>query len=576
MHFFKMFYKVLNKVQKIYAAFLVVCMVLGGVIEAIGVGAIYPLINIIGNPNFLDDHHRIASILAPFHITTHRAVIIFGAACLILLYIFKNVYIYVENYLQVNFSIKNERIYGERLFSIYLSKPYLFFTKTNSSILNRNVSMIGGSVFEQMLIAVLSLVTECVTIAIIWLMIAYVDLLMAVLTAFVLAPMMLIIINASRKKVTQLGQIRSKSAAEYGKWLYQALGSIKETKVMQKESYFLEEFSKAYGAYTKCVRNYSLIDKLPRSIIEMATMCGLFLLVIVKIASGAEPAGLVSSLGVLALAAVRMMPSVNRIINFINTIKYNQPFFDEIYDDILLVRNSGDVKVREHSDVCMEFNNEISVQNLTFKYPETEKIILDNVSFKIPKGSFVGITGASGAGKTTFVDILLGLLPPENGRILVDGKDIYEDIPAWLNNVAYVPQAVYLIDGSIKDNIALGIPPAEVSDERIGEVLRMAELYDFVSELPAGVDTKVGERGALLSGGQKQRIGIARALYSSPSVLVLDEATSALDNETEKNITRTILKLKGSITIISIAHRLSTLEDADFKIHFDGGRASLS
>ena len=292
--------------------------------------------------------------------------------------------------------------------------------------------------------------------------------------------------------------------------------------------------------------------------------------------TGVEPQSIVPSLGVLGLAAVRLMPSVNRIISLFNTIKFNMPLFNEMYDDLLAIKNEKDKdeQNRLHTTVRkLQFHEEITVRNLTFSYPNTKKEILKNISFSIPKGSFVGIVGASGAGKTTFVDILLGLLPPENGAILVDGKNIYDDISSWLCNIAYVPQSIYLIDGSIRENIALGIPADKVSEERIRTVLKMAELSDFVEALNEKENTRVGERGALLSGGQKQRIGIARALYSNPSVLVLDEATSALDNETEKSITSTILKLKGEITIISIAHRLSTLESCDFKIKIEGGKA---
>ena len=193
----------------------------------------------------------------------------------------------------------------------------------------------------------------------------------------------------------------------------------------------------------------------------------------------------------------------------------------------------------------------------------------------MPKGAFVGIVGPSGAGKTTFVDILLGLLKPASGSIKVDGVDIQQDIRAWQANLAYVPQTIYLIDGTIRENIALGMRPEDIDDEKVERVLKMAELHDFVSVQPAGANTMVGERGVRLSGGQRQRIGIARALYQEPEVLILDEATSALDNETEESITHTILKLKGQITILSIAHRVSTLAECDFKVKFAEGRAEI-
>ena len=228
---------------------------------------------------------------------------------------------------------------------------------------------------------------------------------------------------------------------------------------------------------------------------------------------------------------------------------------------------------RKHSEI--KFEKEISVENLTFSYPETSNAIFTNVSFKIPKGKFIGIIGPSGAGKTTFVDLLLGLLKPSSGSIKVDGTDISGNIGGWLDNVSYVPQSIYLIDGTIKENIAFGVLPENIDDQKIEKVLKMAELYDFVQTLDLKENTQCGDKGAKLSGGQRQRIGIARALYQNPTVLILDEATSALDNETEKQITDTINKLKGEITIIAIAHRLSTLESCDFKIKFENGNASI-
>ena len=308
------------------------------------------------------------------------------------------------------------------------------------------------------------------------------------------------------------------------------------------------------------------------------TIGGILSLIAAKMLLRGNPDSLIASLGVLALAAVRIMPSLNRVVSLFNDIKFNMPLFNEIYDDFMVVKRNKDFAERNVFKVeaqRMEFNKEISVEKLTFAYPsKAEKDVLKEASFKIPKGSFCGIIGPSGAGKTTFVDILLGLLPPKSGAIYVDDQDIYKNTSGWLNNIAYVPQAIYLIDASIRENIAFGHTADQIDDEKVERVLKMAELYDFVQSLPDGINTNVGEMGNKLSGGQKQRIGIARALYNEPAVLVLDEATSALDNNTERQITNTILKLKGKITIIAIAHRLSTLEECDFKIRFENGKAN--
>jgi len=445
----------------------------------------------------------------------------------------------------------------------------------NSSILVRNITSGGRIIFADILVSALSIITEIITVLIIWIMLLIMDWTIAVITACILGPLVFSILKYFRKRITAQGELQNTCVADYTKWLYQGLGAIKETKVMQKEEYFSLQFSSSYSKYSDSTREFMFIDKIPRVLVELSGVGGILLLVIVKIASGVSPASIVPTLGVLGLAAIRLMPSINRIISLFNSIKFNMPLFNEIYTDLLDIKKQKDKDENNQcskSSIKMPFEHLISVENISFTYPEKEKEVLNNISFEIPKGCFVGIIGPSGAGKTTFVDILLGLLPPTQGKILVDGENIYDDISSWLYNIAYVPQSIYLIDGSIRENIALGIPSDEISKEKIDKVLRMAELYDFVQTLSDKESTRVGERGALLSGGQKQRIGIARALYNDPEVLVLDEATSALDNETEKSITQTILKLKGFITIISIAHRLSTLEKCDFKMKFENGK----
>jgi len=555
-------------------AFLIVLMFFGAVMEAVGIGALYPLITIIGTADFLTKHEKIKNIVSIMGVNTQSQFIILCSLALIAFYAFKNLFTLLQTRMQIRFSMNNQKDYTKRLYSYYLSKPYLYHVNTNSSVLVRNITSGGRIVFADILVSTLSIITELITVLIIWIMLLVVDWFIAIVVALLLGPLVYLILRYFRKRITKQGELQNKCVSDYTKWLYQGLGAIKETKVMQKEEYFTTEFNRSYSEYSDSSRDFMYIDKVPRVLVELTGIGGILLLVIIKIATGVDPQSIVPSLGVLALAAVRLMPSVNRIISLFNTIKFNMPLFNEIFPDLLIIKNKKDMDeqhVAKNKETKMPFEKEISVEHLSFHYPDSKTDILRDISFSIPKGKFIGIIGPSGAGKTTFVDILLGLLPPTQGNIFVDGEDIYKNTSSWLYNIAYVPQTIYLIDGTIRENIALGIPNDEVDNDKIERVLKMSELYTFVNSMPEKEYTKAGERGVKLSGGQKQRIGIARALYNDPSVLILDEATSSLDNETEKSITSTILKLKGTLTIIAIAHRLSTLEDCDLKIKLENG-----
>lgn len=571
-------YSILNLKQIRRCSIIIVAMILGAILEAIGIGAILPLISIMGNPDFLTVYPKVTKYAGIFGIMTHIQFIITATFLLLILYIIKNIYLAWQNKIQIDFAVQNQIYYSEELLTEYLQKPYLYHLNHNTATLLRNVNSGGVIVFSLIMVSMFTLLTEIITAATIWLMLVMIDAFTAIIVAGFIGSLLYFIIKGFRKKITEQGNIQNEYSALYIKCINQSLGAIKETKVSCKEEFFLDAFRKAYFEYGKANGKFLFMNQLPRMLIETIIVCGLLLLIITKLLLGNQPAEIVPLLGVLALAAFRLMPSANRIVNLSNGIRFQMPFFNELYEDLLIIKNKG----AKETETClqkpesrMDFENVISVEELSFAYPEIEKQVLNNISFSIPKGKFVGIVGPSGAGKTTFVDILLGLLPPSKGKISVDGKNIYDDIRTWQANLAYVPQSIYLIDGTIRENIALGVDEKEIDDVLINKVLHMAELYDFVQELPAGIDTTVGERGVKLSGGQRQRIGIARALYYQPQVLVLDEATSALDNETEKSITDTILKLKGQITIIAVAHRLTTLAQCDFKVKFENGKASI-
>ena len=575
--FFKVF-TIFTPTQLWHCAAIVAAMVVGAMLEAVGIGAILPLISLMGQPDFLARHAEVGHYAATLGIHSHTVLIIDGALLLVAVYIVKNLYMAWQTKLQIDFALKYQIYFTGQLMANYLSKPYLFHLNHNTATLLRNVNAGGMVTFSNILIPLFMLLTEVITAGTIWLMLVFMDAFTAIVVAGLMAALIYALIKSFRRKIAEAGRIQNEYAAVYLKWLNQGLGAIKETKVMRRERFFLEEFLESYTLFGNANRKFLFLNQLPRMIIETLVVCALLLLIAVKLALGEDPAAIVPLLGVLALAAFRLMPSANRIVNLANGIKFQTPLFDELYREFLAIKSRAvhrrELQLKMDSGK-MAFQKELVVEGLGFQYPGTEQVVLQAVSFRVPKGAFVGIVGPSGAGKTTFVDILLGLLRPAKGCIRVDGVDIWQDIRAWQANIAYVPQTIYLIDGTIRENIALGMKPEDIDDEKVRRVLKMAELHDFVAAQPEGIEAMVGERGVRLSGGQRQRIGIARALYQEPEVLILDEATSSLDSATEESITHTILKLKGEITILSIAHRVSTLAECDFKVRFAAGEAEL-
>lgn len=575
--FFKIF-KILTPKQMRYCGLLIALMFVCAFMEALGIGLVYPLIKIISEPEFVTNHQKLKPLFDFLGITTHRQLILFASFSLVAFYIFKNFIVLLQGKMQINFSLNNQKDYTKRLYKYYLFKPYLFHVNSNVALIGRNITNSGQIIFSEILINTLGIITEIISIIVIWLFILYIDWFLGLVVAFVLGPIIFLILNYSRKKVARLGSKQTAMMVENARWINQGFYSIKETKVIQAEDYFYERFGNCYSVYSEAQKKFLFVNRIPKSIIELVCMGGIILLVGIKTLLNSDPATLIPTLGVLALAAVRLMPSMNKIVGLFNSNKFKMPLFNEVYDDLIAVKEekSFDESCSTKKNLGkIYFSKEIVVENLVFSYPEKEENVLNGINLTIPKGSFVGIVGPSGSGKTTFVDILLGLLPPKSGSIFVDGTDIYSNVSGWLDNVSYVPQSIYLIHGTIRDNVGFGVSPEKIDDKRVIEALKMAELYDFIQTSPDGIYMDVGDRGSKLSGGQKQRIGIARALYHNPEVLILDEATSALDNETEKQITETILRLKGKITIIAIAHRLSTLENCDFKIKFENGTSSI-
>ena len=343
---------------------------------------------------------------------------------------------------------------------------------------------------------------------------------------------------------------------------------IKEVKITGRENYFVREYEKCGHGYVNAVQKYTLYNNIPRLIIEVVCIAGIIGYFLYIFLTGGDATEMMSTVSVFVLGAMRLMPCANRINNQMNNIAYFEPFFMGVSDNLQdeIDEKNVDVSFMEVPSEKLPAQKEIVLSDISFHYPTMPDVnIFEHADLTVPIGTSVGIVGTTGAGKSTIVDILLGLLKVQEGTITVDGRDIFADgnYRKWLKNVGYIPQTIFMLDDTIRSNVAFGIPKDEINDDRIWEVLREAQLDEFVRGLPEGLDTGIGERGIRISGGQRQRIGIARALYSDPEVLVLDEATAALDNDTEKAIVDSINHLHGSKTLIIIAHRLQTIEKCD-------------
>ncbi|MDE7240058.1 MAG: ABC transporter ATP-binding protein/permease, partial [Lachnospiraceae bacterium] len=428
------------------------------------------------------------------------------------------------------------------------------------------------------------LFAETLTCVLLGVFLVYLNPLFAIGLVFLALLTTFTMVLAFKKKTAECGRQCREAFSKRYQYVYQPINGYKEISVSQRKQYFIDQFRKEADRACRFNTQYLFICKLPTRVIETVFISGLVLLVclITMFGSGEATAQFVMVLGAVAVAAVRILPAISSITTNMNGLVYNRLSLEEAYQNILHAREreaelTGKEKEKvEHPNRGYEgFQTELTVRNVWWRYPESEKHVLEDTSLTIRKGEAVALIGESGAGKTTLADIILGLLRPQKGEVLVDGVDIYSIPKQWAKTIGFVPQNVFLIDDTVRHNVAFGIYEDEIEEEKIIRALKSAQIYDFVQGLPHGIDTMVGEGGIKFSGGQRQRIAIARALYDNPDILVLDEATSALDNETESAVMQSIDALKGTKTLIIIAHRLSTIQNCNKVYEVKGGKAVL-
>lgn len=577
MNLLKKIIYVFDKKQKINLAILFVVIFIGGFVELLSVSAILPLINVIMDPSVIETNEIYHYIYEYFNMNSARQFVVVMAIALIIVFVLKNIYVLEMYNLQYRFTHNNQRRIASRLMTCYLKQDYLFHVSRNTAILQRNIIQDVSNFFSTVLY-ILQLLTEvivCVMLSVYLLIQDFSTTIAVILIIGVFGGVFYLIYKPILEKGGQRYRYLNGLII---KWIQQSLDGIKEIKILNREEFFLHTVDTTYEKSMRTMRRQRMINLVPRPMMETLCIGGLLAVIAVKIAGGADMASFVPTLSVFALAAFRMLPSFNRITTQLSNIMFSRSSVDCIYDEFIETeRNIDNLKIEDTSvdvsKLCL--NNEIKIEKLGFSYPESDKRVLNDLSLLIKKNTSVAFIGSSGAGKTTLVDLLLGVLRPLDGQIKCDDTDIWSNIKGWHENIGYIPQTIYLMDDTIRNNVAFGVDKNSIDEEKLWKALEEAQLADFVRSIPEGLDTVVGEKGVKLSGGQRQRIGIARALYNDPEILVMDEATSALDNETEKGVMEAIDSLSGKKTIIIVAHRLTTIINCDYIYEMKKGEAEL-
>jgi ABC-type multidrug transport system fused ATPase/permease subunit len=560
---------ILNGKERKNFYFIFLLMVLGAFIELIGIGIVVPVFAIIGESDITIKYPSLKPFLVKLGNPSHANIVIIAMSILLLIYIFKVLFQTFSAYRQSNFIYKLSARLTSRLFELYIKQPYTFHLTTNSAQLIRNatadVVMLASAVQSFLIV-----LTEIFVLLGLFVLLIFVEPYGAILSMLILSISGFLFHFITKRKVKQWGDANHIHAGKRFQHLQQGLSATKDVKLLGREKEFIKQFdfhNNKMGVYNE--RQYT-VAQLPRLFIELLAIVGLALVVISMTLMGKDVGAILPTLALFVAAAFRMIPSANRVLGSVQTVQFGVASIESVNREIKTLVEP--VEKNENEKRVDVFTKEIQLRNLNFTYPTAVRQTINNVSITIQKGQSVGIVGGSGAGKSTLIDIFLGLLKQDSGSILLDGKDIYNNLRGWQDLIGYVPQVIYLTDDTLRRNIAFGLPNEMINDELVSKAVKAAKLEELVTQLPEGLDTEVGERGVRLSGGQRQRIGIARALYHDPEVLVLDEATSSLDQDTEKNIMESVNALHGNKTIIIIAHRLSTVQNCDKIIKLDNGK----
>jgi ABC-type multidrug transport system fused ATPase/permease subunit len=538
----------INERRKLF--FVWILVLIGMMLELLSLGLIIPFMGLLTQDDYAE---KFPSLYEQLGEPTQQEILVTGVLFILAVYLVKAFFTYYSNWVQRAFLNRAKARLSNEIFQRYLCQPYSFHLDHNSSTLITNAEN-GRTIVSGGLEPLLVLLTDGLIATGMFVLLLLVEPIGTLCVLVLFAAASVLFQFSTRKRIHEWGIAKKIESRLVLKHLQQGLGGAKEVKIMGREQLFLEEHKKSVSASMEVDRRFMMLQVIPRLWLELLAIVGLVVLVLAMIGSGDSVSQILPVLGLFAATSFRIIPSINRILAGIQTLGYSKPIIRSVFDDLQLL-----VPITPKTGTEIQFSTSVCFENVSFKYSNAVGNANENLSFCIGKGEAVGIIGHSGAGKSTLVDILLGLLQPTAGAVLVDGVDIQNNLRSWQDHIGYVPQTIYLVDDTLARNVAFGLPDEMVNHDAIARSIKAAQLDEFVSSLPDGLNTIVGERGVRLSGGQRQRIGIARALYNDPDILVLDEATSSLDTETEQGVMDAVKELLGTKTIVIIAHRTTTV-----------------
>ena len=566
---------ILNRRERINGALLLCGMALGAMFEAVSIGLLIPFIAVLKEPELVDKAPAARSVLSFLNIHEPQEMLIAIGLGLAGVFVIKSGYLVLLYRWLFRYVFEKHVNLARQLLTGYLNVPYTFHLQRNSSELIKVTTETIQRFTTGFLVSLLIVLGELLVVVALIIVLTLIEPLATFGAVLVLGIPTTLIYRSMQRRLAASGRLAERSMGSMIQWTEQAIGGIKETLVVGRALFFIDHQGYHAQRFADSWRSVMLLSSIPRLVVDTLAVSAMVAIALVILMRGQDMQSLLPLLGMFAVAAIRLMPSTSRIASGLAQLRFLYATTEVVYNELRAIERARPAPTRAPS-LPLPFERSIVLEHLSYRYPSMPQRAIEDVSLEIPRGHWIGLIGPTGAGKTTLVDLMLGLFVPTAGRILVDGYDLQDHVVAWQRNIGYVPQDVYLMDDTVRRNVAFGLPDHEIDDDLVWRVLCAAEVDNLVRSLPGGLDAIVGERGDRLSGGERQRLGIARALYHDPQVLVVDEGTANLDNETEAEIVRTLAGLRGEKTIIVVAHRLPLVRNCDCVYLLEHGRVRNS